>query len=311
MTAGRPPRRSASTAPPRRAVAHDDPWADWLLHRRDRGDPEIVSRNLPPLNLVRDLVLDNAEIRAGDVVLDVGSGTGLIAFGALGRVGPAGSVVFSDVSSTLLAFCRARAEEQGHLDRCAFVHAAAEDLRPVADRSVDVVTTRSVLVYVADRPAAFAEFFRVLRPGGRISLFEPVGGMAGPAPERSLLGVDVTPVEAIAQKVRDALWTGGLDRLHRLDVREVISGAERVGFVNIGLDLHVDVQSRQSWPAGGWDLVKQLAMTPLTPTVEEVLDEVLAAEERRVFETFMRHALERTQPLSRTAVTFLRAQRPG
>jgi arsenite methyltransferase len=311
MTAARPRRWGAATAPPRPTTAHGDPWADWLLHRRDRGEPEILSRNLPPLNLVRDLVLDNAEIRAGDVVLDVGSGTGLIALGALDRVGPAGRVVFSDISPALLAFCSARAEEQGHLDRCAFVQAAADDLRLVEDCSVDVVTTRSVLVYVADRPTAFAEFFRVLRPGGRISLFEPVDGMAGPEPERSLLGIDVTPVEPIAQKVRDALWTSGLDRLHQLDVRELIGSAERAGFVDIGLDLHVDVQRRQSWPAGGWDLVRRLAMTPLTPTVEEVLDEVLAADERHAFETFMRHAVERTWPASRTAVTFLRARRPG
>lgn len=304
-------RRGAPTALPRPVGARDDPWADWLLHRRDRGDPEIVSRNLPPLNLVRDLVLDNAEIWAGDVVLDVGSGTGLIAFGALHRVGPSGRVVFSDVSSALLAFCQARAEEQGHLGRCAFVHAAAGDLRPVEDRSVDVVTTRSVLVYVADRPAAFAEFFRVLRPGGRISLFEPVDGMAGPEPACSLLGIDVTPVHDIARKVRDALWSSGLDRLHQLDVRELVIDAESAGFVNIGLDLHVEVQARKWWPAGGWDLVKRLAMTPLTPTLEEVMREVLTDDERQAFETFMRHALERTPPVARTAVTFLRARRPG
>jgi arsenite methyltransferase len=311
MTAARPPGRGTTTAPPGRVAAHDDPWAEWLLHRRDGGDPEILGRNLPPLQLLRDLLLDNAEIRAGHVVLDVGSGTGLIAFGALDRVGATGRVVFSDVSSALLDRCRARAAEEGQLDRCRFIQAEAGDLGPVHDRSVDVVTTRSVLVYVPDRPAAFAEFFRVLRPGGRISLFEPVDGMAGPEPEGSLLGIDVTPVEAIARKVRDALWAGGLDRLHQLDVSELIGGAERAGFVDIRLDLHADVQRRQPWPAGGWDLVKRLAMTPLTPTLEEVLDEVLAADERRAFEAFMRQAVERTQPASRTAVTFLHARRPG
>lgn len=62
----------------------------------------------------------------------------------------------------------------GGLDRCRFVRAAAEDLGPIPDASVDVVTTWSVLIYVADKRRAFAEFFRVLKPGGRASLFEPI-----------------------------------------------------------------------------------------------------------------------------------------
>ena len=44
----------------------------------------------------------------------------------------------------------------------------------MADGSVDVVTTRSVLIYVKDKAAALREFYRVLKPGGRVSLFEPI-----------------------------------------------------------------------------------------------------------------------------------------
>ncbi|WP_348240817.1 methyltransferase domain-containing protein, partial [Salmonella enterica] len=50
----------------------------------------------------------------------------------------------------------------------------AETLEGIADSSVDVVTTRSVLIYVDDKAAAFAAFHRVLKPGGRVSLFEPI-----------------------------------------------------------------------------------------------------------------------------------------
>jgi ubiquinone/menaquinone biosynthesis C-methylase UbiE len=53
----------------------------------------------------------------------------------------------------------------GVLDRCEFVHASADDLSALEDVSLDVVTTRSVLIYVKDKQRAFEEFHRVLKPG--------------------------------------------------------------------------------------------------------------------------------------------------
>ena len=151
-----------------------DQWAQWLLHRRHGGDPEELERTLAYLCPIRDRVLDHAGLREGETLLDVGCGDGLIAFGALERVGPSGMVIFSDISQDLLDHSHALAEQMGVLDRCQFLRARAEDLAAILDSSVDVVTTRSVLIYVADKPRAFTEFFRVLRPGGRISLFEPI-----------------------------------------------------------------------------------------------------------------------------------------
>src|SRR6266545_5131616 len=159
----------------------EDQWARWLL---------------------RDRVLRGAMIAAGDTVLDLGAGDGLLAFGALPLVGEHGTVIFSDVSEELLARCRAFAAEQGVLARCRFVRAAAQDLGPVADGSVDVVTTRSVLIYVADKQRAFQEAFRVLRPGGRLSIFEPINQFGFPEPSHRLYGFDVTPVRELAAKVR-------------------------------------------------------------------------------------------------------------
>src|SRR6266480_2938169 len=62
-----------------------DRWAEWLAERRFGGDPEIRAQALAKLAETRDRVLDRAELRAGETLLDVGCGEGLIGFGALAR----------------------------------------------------------------------------------------------------------------------------------------------------------------------------------------------------------------------------------
>jgi arsenite methyltransferase len=150
-----------------------DRWAQWLLERRHGGDEDELERLLPDLDEFRERVIASASIADGDEVLDVGTGNGLIGFAALERVGPRGRVIFSDVSSDLLEECKRLATQLGVLDRSEFVEASADAL-PLADESVDVVTTRSVLIYLLDKEPALREFHRVLKPGGRLSMFEPI-----------------------------------------------------------------------------------------------------------------------------------------
>lgn len=69
--------------------------------------------------------------------------------------------------------------------------AAADRLEPISDSSVDVVTTRSVLIYVAKKASAFAEFHRVLRPAGHLSIFEPINRFTFPEPPGILDGFDL------------------------------------------------------------------------------------------------------------------------
>lgn len=162
--------------------AEPDRWSRWLLERRDAGIEQQRTTTLEHLAAIRDRVLEHAEPLEGATVLDVGAGDGLIGLAALERVGPNGTVVFSDVSAALLARCEDQARSLGLRDRARFVCTRAEDLAAIPDASVDVVTTRSVLIYVADKSRAFAAFVRVLRTDGRLSLFEPINRLMSPSP---------------------------------------------------------------------------------------------------------------------------------
>jgi SAM-dependent methyltransferase len=104
-----------------------DRWHRWLLDVRFGGDAGRREKDLTEfLYPVRDTVLDRARLRPGDTLLDVGTGDGLIAFGALERLGPSsGRVIFSDISQDLLDHCRKAADAEGRLARCALVLAAA------------------------------------------------------------------------------------------------------------------------------------------------------------------------------------------
>ena len=129
-----------------------DRWHRWLLDGRYGGDAAYRERTLVELLYpVRDKVLDRARLQPGETLLDVGAGDGLVAFGALERLGPAGHVIFADISQDLLDHCRSAAAAEGRLERCRFLLTSADSLTDVADASVDVVTTRSVLIYVQDK----------------------------------------------------------------------------------------------------------------------------------------------------------------
>ena len=284
-----------------------DKWAGWLLSRRDGGDEDLRRRHAPGLLAFRAGVLKRAAVHHGDTVLDVGTGDGLIGFGALEQVGAEGRVIFSDVSNDLLDECRRRA---GGDPRCSFVRATADDLAGIADGSVDVVTTRSVLIYVERKPAAFAEFFRVLRPGGRLSIFEPINRfMAGHSAD--LFGLDVGPVADLVAKVRGAYAAANADDGPMLDFdeRDLLSFAQGAGFTAIALDYRAQLDVPGPLP-GEWDALKRTAPNPLAPTYEEAMAATLTGEERDRLEAHFRALIAAGAPARRTMATaFLRAVR--
>ena len=284
----------------------EDPWAQWLLHGRHGDDPEELARVRAALGPVRDRVLANASIERGDVVLDVGTGDGLIAFGALELTGGGGRVVFSDVSETLLAICRRRAMDAGVAQRCDFVRSAADEL-PVADASVDVVTTRSVLIYVEDKLSAFREFHRVLRRGGRISIFEPINRFGHPAPEDRLWGYDVGPVAGLARKIKavfERAQPTDSDPMLNFDERDLVGFAEEAGFFNLRLEYEAEIKEEPVF-GGGWNALLRFAGNPRMPTLGDAIAVALTVSERDEFERHLRPLVESGRGITRAAVAYL------
>src|SRR4051794_1103070 len=285
-------------------AAARDRWAEWLAERRFGGDPEERRRALERLTQVRDEVLDRAELGEGETFLDVGCGEGLIGFGALER--GAGTVIFSDISTDLLDFCREAAQELGLVERCRFVEAAADDLSPLETASIDVVTTRAVLIYVRDKRAAFAEFARVLRTGGRISLWEPINRFgSAERHDGSFVGFPAAGVEEIAAKlwaVFAALQPAGRDPMLDFDERDLVRLAEEAGFFPIRLTLDARVEAT---PRRGWDGFLDTAWNPNVPTVREAMEDALTPDERERLTARLRPLVEGGHGVWRMALAHL------
>lgn len=285
--------------------SNQDIWSQWLLHRRFGGDQaalqETLTKHLYP---IRDKVLGHANLVENETLLDVGCGDGLIAFGALEKVGSS-HVIFSDISQDLLDRTQTLAKEMNLLERCRFLNESADDLSSITDATIDVVTARSVLIYVSAKQQAFNEFHRVLKPGGRLSIFEPINRYGHPGSPDRFGSYDAKPIMDITQKV-EALYRSiqppDSDPMLNFDERDLVRFAEEAGFKEIHLELEIEVKPPEH---GDWELTMSTAGNPKIPTLKEAIQQVLTPEEREKFINHLRPLVEARRGLRHFAKAFL------
>ncbi len=156
-------------------MARKDPWN--AVERLDDDVLETMARRLENRGLDDRFMamtadyLEAADIDAAEQVLELGSGTGVVSRWIGARATFSGRVLGTDLSPFLVAKARRLAEEEGLADQVFFETANAGALR-FDDSSFDVVIAHTLLSHVDDPSAILAEAARVLRPGGRVGVFD-------------------------------------------------------------------------------------------------------------------------------------------
>ncbi|HET9363737.1 MAG TPA: class I SAM-dependent methyltransferase [Candidatus Angelobacter sp.] len=290
-------------------VEHDI-WSKWLLESRFGKQPDLTY-----LKSLRDKVLENAKLTGTETVLDVGAGDGLIAFGALEHLGPSGRVILTDISPPLLEQACSIAERMNVLDQCQFVQASADDLSCCPDDSIDVVTTRSVLIYVSDKLRAMREFYRVLKRGGRISLFETVTLPQLRRHDEKWAGVgtsvypakDLEPISDLVTRFISGLDFVATKSMETTDHIGYLHLCEQAGFTAADVELHLATRKRRI----DLDTLLSQSLNPHFPTPAEHIEKIFTPAERERFITHLKTLIETGAGISRSSNVFIRATKPG
>lgn len=188
----------------------DDTFGSTLYTASDRDElpAEAVAASLGCGN-----PLAIAELRAGERVLDLGSGGGIDVLLSARRIGPTGKAYGLDMTDEMLALALANAAK-ADATNVEFLKGTIEAI-PLPAHTIDVVISNCVINLSADKPAVFAETFRVLAPGGRIGITDIIADD------------DLTP----AQRAERGNWVGCI--AGALTFTEYRQGLEAAGFANI------------------------------------------------------------------------------
>jgi SAM-dependent methyltransferase len=157
-----------------------------------------------------------AELKAGETVLDLGSGGGIDVLLSARRVGPTGKAYGLDMTDEMLELARENQRKAG-VDNVEFLKGEIEKI-PLPDNSVDVIISNCVINLSADKDLVLAEAFRVLKPGGRFAVSDIV--VRGEIPTE------------IRRRVE--LWAGCI--AGALEDREYEAKLAHAGFVNVEIE---------------------------------------------------------------------------
>ena len=149
-------------------------WSTWLAKTRfSYMTEEQKQQTLNWLLLVRNQVLDMAQLKEGQKIADFGCGSGLLGFGVLERFEDKVELIFSDKFQDCLDECQNILKNSNTKENAKFLLSDLADIKLENDY-LDRALTRSVLVHIKEKQPAFDELYRVLKPQGLYCAFEPI-----------------------------------------------------------------------------------------------------------------------------------------
>ncbi|HKT91935.1 MAG TPA: methyltransferase domain-containing protein [Paraburkholderia sp.] len=298
-------------------VTHDN-WSTWILRQRHGDDRAHEHDVRAEITRYADRVLDNVRLRPDMTLADIGTGDGLVGFRAIERAGASIRVLMTDISAPLLRHTEETARSLGVSGQCAFIHGCAEHLEGIANEAVDAATMRAVLAYVEDKPAAMRELYRILKPGGRFAIAEPI--LRDEALEVCMLKqlVDTRafntedPFFPLLLRCRAAQFPDTEEKARALPItnygeRDLVRFAIDAGFTDIHLELHIEVRTEGSLP---WETFLRTSPHPLAPSLEEVFEKEFTRDERMYLEVRMRAIFESGTQLGAERIAYLTAKKP-
>jgi SAM-dependent methyltransferase len=205
-----------------------------------------------------------AHLRAGEVVVDLGSGGGLDVFLSSKQVGPTGRAIGIDMTPSMIERARANALSGGYTN--VEFYLAMIDKIPLPDASVDCVISNCVLNLAPDKPAVFREIARILKPGGRLAVSD--------------IALKHELPEDIAKSM--AAYVGCIGGAIKMDdYREglLAAGFDHVEIVDSGADLNAYAKFENQAGCCSPSMGESSCCTPTAtaePTVHEELTELLS-----------------------------------
>jgi arsenite methyltransferase len=177
-----------------------------------------------------------AELRAGETVLDLGSGGGIDVLLSARRVGPTGKAYGLDMTDEMLALARENQRRAG-AENVEFLKGEIENI-PLPDNSVDVIVSNCVINLSADKDRVLREAFRVLKPGGRFAVSDVVVRGQVPAEIRRSVELWVGCVAGALEEneYRDKLAAAGFTGVEVEPTRVYEAGEARDFLCGCGLD---------------------------------------------------------------------------
>lgn len=281
-------------------------WSDWLLKSRFAYMTEKQKKEtLQWLLNVRDAVLHNANIKPDDIVIDLGTGTGLLAFGALDFINENGKVIFSDKFKDCLDVCENLMKNLNLNKNVEMLISDCTNIK-LPDNSVDKAVMRSVLVHILDKKQAFSEIFRILKPGGIYSAFEPLINSNTRCWE--LVSPSQLSDYDDFKKAEDECMTSEHDPLTNFDENSISKDLEEAGFSDGVIDKKV-VESKYIVQKG---MVTTWLTTPPSPNAKTMKEKLLLYfDERKVnnYISELQNALENNTVNIKSNVMFIKAKK--